>query len=107
MVYELLRSGKIKDYEEAKKNFRQAQADYTKKRAVLVLKVNELQEKKAKYAKDEKSWLMFPDRWPRLRSVRECVVSTSRGDARRQGPPMDFPLTGLMDEDACYAGCGR
>ena len=46
---------------------------------------------------------MFPDRWPRLRSVRECVVITSRRDARRQGPPMDFPLTGLMDEDACYA----
>ena len=83
MVYELLRSKKIKDYEEAKKNFRQAQADYTKKRAVLVLKVNELQEKKAKYAKDEKSLIDYRLQYKNLLDnlfdqIRRCCTKILR-----------------------------
>lgn len=83
MVYELLRSKKIKDYEEAKKNFRQAQADYTKKRAVLVLKVNELQEKKAKKAKDEKSLIDYRLQYKNLLDnlfdqIRRCCTKILR-----------------------------
>src|SRR4051794_17630463 len=38
-----------------------------------------------------------------LRFARECVAIASRRDTPREMPLMDFPLAGLMDEDACYA----